>query len=95
MENKGHISQIIGPVIDVLYKNGELPDIRNALHLKRDDGNDLVLEVAQHLGENSARCIAMDSTDGLKRGHDVFDTGEPISVTGNAWPHDEHYRRSD
>jgi F-type H+-transporting ATPase subunit beta len=80
MENKGHISQIIGPVIDVIFEHGELPDIRNALQLKRDDGSGLILEVAQHLGENSARCIAMDSTDGLKRGHEVVDMGEPISV---------------
>ncbi len=80
MENSGHISQIIGPVIDVNFENGTLPDIRNALHLTREDGSRLVLEVAQHLGEQSARCIAMDSTDGLQRGHKVIDTGEPIQV---------------
>ena len=80
MENIGHISQIIGPVIDVNFSEGTLPSIRNAVYLNRDDGSRLVLEVAQHLGENTARCIAMDSTDGLKRGHDVIDTGAPISV---------------
>lgn len=80
MENKGHISQIIGPVVDVNFEDSQLPDIRSALHLTRDDGSRLVLEVAQHLGENSARCIAMDSTDGLKRGHTVVDTGAPIQV---------------
>ncbi len=80
MENKGQVSQIIGPVVDVNFENSELPNIRNALYLTRDDGNRLVLEVAQHLGENAARCIAMDSTDGLQRGHVVVDTGEPICV---------------
>ena len=80
MEASGRIAQIIGPVIDVSFKAGNLPEIRNALELTRDDGGTLVLEVAQHLGENLARCVAMDSTDGLKRGHAVVDTGAPISV---------------
>ena len=80
MENSGHIAQIIGPVIDVDFEDGHIPDIRNALHLTRENGSRLVLEVAQHLGENTARCIAMDSTDGLQRGHQVIDTGHPISV---------------
>ncbi len=80
METSGRIAQIIGPVIDVSFKAGSLPEIRNALELKREDGSTLVLEVAQHLGENLARCVAMDSTDGLKRGHEVVDTGAPISV---------------
>ena len=80
MENIGHISQIIGPVIDVNFSNSKLPDIRNAVELTREDGSRLIMEVAQHLGENTARCIAMDSTDGLMRGHKVRDTGEPISV---------------
>ena len=80
MENIGYISQIIGPIIDVSFEKGILPDIRNAIELTREDGSTLVMEVAQHLGENTARCIAMDSTDGLKRGHDVKDVGAPISV---------------
>lgn len=80
MEHTGHISQIIGPVIDVSFKAGALPEIRNALELQREDGSILVLEVAQHLGENLARCVAMDSTDGLKRGHNVVDTRAPIRV---------------
>ncbi len=80
MENIGRISQIIGPVIDVNFSEGILPDIRNAVELTRDDGSRLILEVAQHLGENTARCIAMDSTDGLKRGHAVKDVGKPISI---------------
>ncbi|MBN1482714.1 F0F1 ATP synthase subunit beta [candidate division KSB1 bacterium] len=80
MGQSGSISQIIGPVIDVIFEGGQLPYMRNGVFLNRDDGSRLVLEVAQHLGENTVRCIAMDSTDGLKRGHPVFDMGEPISV---------------
>ena len=80
MSNKGKINQIIGPVVDVHFENDELPDINNALEITRDDGSRLVLEVAQHLGEKTTRCIAMDSTDGLQRGHEVVDTDNPISV---------------
>ena len=80
MESIGRVSQIIGPVVDIEFDDGRLPDIRNALHLTRPDGTLLVLEVAQDLGENTVRCIAMDSTDGLQRGHQVVDTGAPISV---------------
>ncbi len=78
-KNVGRITQIIGAVIDIHFAD-KLPEILNALHIKRDDGSTLVLEVAQHLGENVVRTIAMDSTDGLKRGVEVFDTGEPIKV---------------
>jgi len=78
-DNIGQITQITGAVIDVRFKSGELPNILNALELQHD-GKRLVLEVAQHLGENMVRTIAMDSTDGLQRGQDVTDTGEPISV---------------
>jgi F-type H+-transporting ATPase subunit beta len=78
--NKGKISQIIGPVIDLEFKEGELPAIYNSVKINRDDGSELVLEVQQHLGENIVRCVAMDSTDGLTRGEDAFDTGEPISI---------------
>ncbi|MBD3374173.1 F0F1 ATP synthase subunit beta [candidate division KSB1 bacterium] len=80
MSNKGRIAQIIGPVIDVHFEEGNLPAIYNALHITRDDDSTLVVEAAQHLGENTVRCIAMDSTDGLQRGQDVMDTGAPISV---------------
>lgn len=80
MENKGRLSQIIGPVVDVYFESGKLPAIQNALELTRADGSRLVFEVAQHLGENTARCIAMDSTDGLQRGLEVLDTGGPITV---------------
>ncbi len=80
MSNKGRIAQIIGPVIDVHFKEDSLPAIYDALYISRDNGSNLVVEVAQHLGENTVRCIAMDSTDGLQRGQDVIDTGAPISV---------------
>ena len=68
MPNKGKIKQIIGAVIDVQF-DGELPEIYNALELKRESGEKLVLEVQQHLGEDSVRTIAMDGTDGLVRGY--------------------------
>ena len=75
---KGKITQIIGAVVDVSFE-GELPEILTALECK-NSGNRLVLEVAQHLGESSVRTIAMDSTEGLKRGDEVTDTGAPIKV---------------
>jgi len=77
--NTGIITQVIGAVIDVKFPAGKLPSILNAL-TTQNDGKTLVLEVAQHLGENEVRAIAMDSTDGLTRGQDVTDTGAPISV---------------
>ncbi|MDZ7315808.1 MAG: F0F1 ATP synthase subunit beta [candidate division KSB1 bacterium] len=80
MENFGRILQIIGPVVDVVFDSGKLPDIRHALEIRRSDGSRLVLEAAQDLGENTVRCIAMDSTDGLQRGEKVFDTGRSITV---------------
>lgn len=75
---KGTIAQIIGPVVDVRFDEG-LPAIRNALYVKHA-GKTLTLEVAQHLGLNRARCIAMDDTQGLSRDTEVVDTGAPISV---------------
>ena len=74
----GHITQIIGPVVDVKFE-GELPPILNALETT-NNGSRLVLEVAQHLGEGSVRCIAMDVSEGLVRGQKVTDTGTPIMV---------------
>src|SRR5438105_6462043 len=74
----GKITQVIGPVIDVKFA-GELPPILNALETK-NGGNRLVLEVAQHLGENTVRTVAMDISEGLVRGQEVSDTGGPISV---------------
>ncbi|HZB91295.1 MAG TPA: F0F1 ATP synthase subunit beta, partial [Stellaceae bacterium] len=76
--NVGTISQVIGAVVDVKF-DGELPDILNALHTQ-NQGKTLVLEVAQQLGESTVRTIAMDTTDGLVRGAEVVDTGEPIEV---------------
>ncbi|RKY88577.1 F0F1 ATP synthase subunit beta [candidate division KSB1 bacterium] len=79
-KNKGKIIQIIGAVVDVSFPEGELPEIYNAINVKRDDGSILILEAEQHLGENTVRCVAMDSTDGLVRGMEAIDTGVPISV---------------
>jgi F-type H+-transporting ATPase subunit beta len=76
--SKGKITQIIGAVVDVKF-DGELPEILSALECKNGD-NRLVLEVAQHLGESSVRTIAMDATEGLKRGDEVIATGSPIMV---------------
>ncbi|MEG3619385.1 F0F1 ATP synthase subunit beta [Magnetovibrio sp. PR-2] len=79
MANIGHITQVLGAVVDVRFPSGDLPNILTALDLEHE-GKRLVLEVAQHLGENVVRTIAMDSTDGIQRGAEVHDTGEPISV---------------
>ena len=82
--NVGQITQVIGPVLDVEFENGELPQIFNALTVTNpaiDDREDnLVIEVAQHLGERTVRCIAMDATEGLVRGMSVRDTGGPITM---------------
>lgn len=75
----GYITQVLGAVVDVQFPNGNVPAILNAL-TTTNEGKTLVLEVAQHLGENTVRCIAMDSTDGLVRGTEVVDTGDAISV---------------
>lgn len=80
----GNISQVIGPVVDVFFnledKEQSLPSIHDALLIKRPDHPDLVVEVQQHIGENTVRTVAMDSTDGLKRGLDVICTGQPITM---------------
>jgi F-type H+/Na+-transporting ATPase subunit beta len=78
--NKGKISQIIGPVLDIEFEKGELPEIFNAIKIIREDGSFLITETQQHLGENIVRTVAMDSTDGLVRGMEAIDLGEPISV---------------
>ena len=77
--NIGKIIQIIGPVLDIKFENGQLPDLLNALHIKHDDKT-ITVEVAQHIGDDVARCIAMSSTDGLVRGMEAIDTGNCISV---------------
>src|SRR6187401_3780163 len=74
----GKITQVIGAVVDVQFE-GELPAILNALETKNGE-NRLVLEVAQHLGENTVRTVAMDTSEGLVRGQECTDTGEPIAV---------------
>ena len=74
----GHITQVIGAVVDVQFE-GQLPAILNALETK-NQGNRLVLEVAQHLGESTVRTVAMDTSEGLVRGQEVVDTGLPIAV---------------
>src|SRR6202000_3566197 len=79
MASTGKIKQIIGAVIDVQF-DGKLPEIYNALELKKSNGETLVLEVQQHLGEDSVRCIAMDGTEGLVRGLPVTDTGSAIEM---------------
>ncbi|MCM3718374.1 F0F1 ATP synthase subunit beta [Fictibacillus phosphorivorans] len=76
--NKGYITQILGPVVDVKFE-GQLPELLNALTVNAE-GVDLTLEVALHLGDNMVRTIAMDSTDGLVRGMEIVDSGKPISV---------------
>src|SRR5487761_48437 len=78
--NTGTVAQVIGAVVDVKFE-GELPFILNALHVQ-NQGKTLVLEVAQELGENTVRAVAMDTTDGLVRGAEVIDTGGPIRVPG-------------
>lgn len=78
--NTGKLTQVIGPVIDVRFQPGQLPPIYNALEVERADKSKLVFEVALHLGENTVRAIAMDSTDGLVRGMEVKDRGEYITT---------------
>jgi F-type H+-transporting ATPase subunit beta len=82
MENIGFVKQVIGPVVDVSFggENSRLPEIYNALEVTRPNGEVLVLEVQQHLGEDSVRTIAMDSTDGLTRGAKVVDTNKAITM---------------
>src|SRR5690625_3361170 len=86
--SKGHVTQVTGPVVDVKFEDDQLPDIYNALVVSFDSKEDnslqevreLTLEVALHLGDNTVRTIAMSSTDGVRRGMTVRDTGGPISV---------------
>ena len=81
--NKGRVVQVMGPVVDVKFESGQLPNLNNALKVAHRGENveiNLVLEVALHLGDDTVRTIAMSSTDGLTRGTEAFDTGAPISV---------------
>ncbi|HEY5764682.1 MAG TPA: F0F1 ATP synthase subunit beta, partial [Candidatus Deferrimicrobiaceae bacterium] len=82
--NQGNIVQVIGPVVDVRFEPGRLPALYNAIRISNpsisDQEGNLVVEVAQHLGDNVVRCVAMDSTEGLVRGMDAVDTGGPITI---------------
>ena len=79
-KNKGKITQVISAVLDIKFPDGKLPDILNAITIDRGNGETLTAEVSQHLGDDTVRCIAMGSTDGLIRGMEAVDTGAPISV---------------
>ena len=79
-KNIGKITQIIGAVLDIKFEAGNLPEIYDAINITREDGGRLVVEVAQHLGDDTVRCIAMGPTDGLVRGMEAEATGAPISV---------------
>ena len=80
----GRISQIIGPVVDVAFDGPEneivLPRIHDAMEIKRDDGRTLIVEIQQHIGENTVRTVAMDSTDGLRRGMEAISYFRPITM---------------
>ena len=78
--NTGKLTQIIGAVLDVRFSEGKLPEINDAIKVPLKDGEELVVEVAQHLGDDTVRCIAMGPTDGLVRGMEAIATGGPISV---------------
>ena len=80
-KNIGKITQIIGAVLDIKFSEGNLPEINEAIDIPlKESGKKLVVEVSQHLGDDTVRCIAMGSTDGLVRGMDAEATGAPISV---------------
>ena len=79
-EKEGHITQVIGPVIDVEFPSGVLPEINDSVEIINDNGTKIVAEVQQHLGENRIRTVAMSSTDGIKRGMKVINTSEPIKI---------------
>src|SRR5690606_10158426 len=80
----GRVAQVIGPVVDVEFPSGHLPEIYNAIVIRTEEGDErninLTVEAAQHLGNNVVRCVAMSSTDGLQRGMTAVDTGGPITV---------------
>ena len=78
-KNKGTVSQIMGPVLDIRFPDGQLPELLNAIEVVNGDTT-VVAEVAQHIGDNVVRCVAMSSTDGLRRGMEAIDTGAAISV---------------
>jgi F-type H+-transporting ATPase subunit beta len=78
--NKGYVTQIIGPVLDIAFPDGKLPPIYSAVEIKLEDGSSTIVEVQQLLGDNKVRAVSMRSTDGLKRGVEAIDLGSPINV---------------
>jgi F-type H+-transporting ATPase subunit beta len=78
--SKGRVLQVMGPVVDIQFEQGHLPEIYNAIKVKRGDGTQLTVEAAVHLGDNTVRCVSMSSTDGLVRGTEAENTGKAISV---------------
>jgi len=78
--NIGKVSQVMGPVVDVRFEQNHLPDLLTAIEIKRPGEPDLTVEVAQGIGADTVRCIAMGSTDGLVRGMEAVDTGKPIQA---------------
>ena len=78
-QNIGKVVQVIGPVLDIRFEDGQLPELLNAIEIQSGDRK-IVAEVAQHIGDNVARCISMNATDGMVRGLDAVDTGSPITV---------------
>ena len=80
VENRGKVTQVIGAVLDIRFDEGKLPEINEAIRIPTGNGGELTVEVSQHLGDDTVRCIAMGSTDGLVRGMDAVATGAPISV---------------
>ena len=79
-QNKGRIPQISGAVLDIRFGEGRLPEINEAIVIPGKDGGELTVEVSQHLGDDTVRCIAMGTTDGLVRGMEAIATGAPITV---------------
>ncbi len=78
-KNVGTVVQIMGPVLDIRFENGNLPPLLNAIEVYNGE-NKITAEVAQHIGDDVVRCVAMSSTDGLQRGIEAIDTGRPITV---------------
>jgi len=78
--NKGYVTQIIGPVLDIKFSQGNLPPIYSAIEITLQDGTSVIVEVQQLLGDNKVRAVSMRSTDGLKRGTEAIDLGTPITV---------------
>ena len=79
-QNTGKITQIIGAVMDIKFSQGKIPEINEAIRIPLETGGELTVEVAQDLGDDTVRCIAMGSTDGMRRGMDAIATGAPITV---------------